>query len=206
MGESKNQRFKSNCSTVANRLNKVHTQRYPAANRYAHNWARSLSGLFRITLRYRNTAGVAEGSIMPTIITVHMRKSKNWWVTSQRRVIIQAEDPVIVPYISTAIGPIHAQHNAVRTSNATPTIQRSRNNSFSKGVSVFIGHAKFSAGQEFPSAAQHSCFFGHTASDALSEPRPSCSSESGPDAHEIPQKRARSARLLWIFRSRPRSP
>jgi hypothetical protein len=43
--------------------------------------------------------GVAEGSIMPAIITAHISQRRSTWRTSHRRVIIHALAPVIGRHI-----------------------------------------------------------------------------------------------------------
>jgi hypothetical protein len=86
---------------------------------------RSHSGFLRTTAAYRNTTGATEGSIMPIIITAHIAKSNVWWAKSQLGVIIQAEQPVIGPYMSNAIGAIQAQHRAITATRVAPTNQRS---------------------------------------------------------------------------------
>src|SRR5437773_10524045 len=50
---------------------------------------------------------------MPIIITVHMAKSSATCCRSHDVVIIHAAGPVIVPYMSRAIGTIHSQQTAV---------------------------------------------------------------------------------------------
>ena len=56
-----------------------------------------------------DSMGVAEGGIMPVIITAHISQSSSAWLTSHCRVIIQALAPVIGPYMSRAKTTIHAQ-------------------------------------------------------------------------------------------------
>src|SRR5271169_1314021 len=53
---------------------------------------------------------------------------------SQVSVIIQADAPFMEPYMSRAIGTIHAQHKAIATTNAAPTSSRSRRSSDSTEV------------------------------------------------------------------------
>ena len=52
---------------------------------------------------------------MPAIITAHIAQSNSTWVASHVIVIIQADGPVMAPYMSRAIGPIHAQQSTVTT-------------------------------------------------------------------------------------------
>src|ERR1017187_7686094 len=71
---------------------------------------------------------------MPAIMTAHMAKSSTRWVASQVSVIIQADAPVMGPYMSRAIGTIHAQLNTIATTSAAPTSSRSRRSSDSTEV------------------------------------------------------------------------
>jgi hypothetical protein len=56
--------------------------------------------------------GVADGSIMPVIITAHIAQSSSRCGASHCGVIIQALAPVIGPYMSRAITTIHDQHTS----------------------------------------------------------------------------------------------
>src|SRR5580658_5388583 len=71
---------------------------------------------------------------MPAIMAVHMAKSSARCFASQVSVIIQADTPVMGPYMSRAIGTIQAQHNATATASAPPTSSRSRSSSDSTEV------------------------------------------------------------------------
>jgi hypothetical protein len=68
----------------------------------------------------------ADGSIIPIIITDHIARSIAVCGVSQTVVIIQAEGPVMAPYISGAIGTIHAQQRSVMATSAATRISRSR--------------------------------------------------------------------------------
>src|SRR3989440_8210721 len=57
---------------------------------------------------------------MPIIITIHIADSSSTCLVSHTRVIIHAEGPDIAPYMSRAIGTIHAkQRTGIATSAAT---------------------------------------------------------------------------------------
>src|SRR5580658_949052 len=71
---------------------------------------------------------------MPAIMAVHMAKSSARCFASQVSVIIQADTPVMGPYMSRAIGTIQAQHSATAAASAPPTSSRSRSRSDSNEV------------------------------------------------------------------------
>src|SRR5262245_48702398 len=66
---------------------------------------------FRAVAPYISRVGIADGSIMPVIMTAHIAQSSSTCVRSHLGVIIQALAPVIGPYMSRAITTIHA-HDA----------------------------------------------------------------------------------------------
>src|ERR1700758_1630757 len=63
---------------------------------------------------------------MPTIITLHIANSSARWRTSQGGVIIQADARVIGPYMSRAIGTIHAQQRSGTMIRSAARAGRSR--------------------------------------------------------------------------------
>ena len=71
------------------------------------------------------SVGAADGSIMPSIIAVHMAKSSARCAAFHEGVIIHAEAPVMSPYMSRAIGTIHAQQAPATSSSEPSTSQRS---------------------------------------------------------------------------------
>src|SRR5687768_3703971 len=79
--------------------------------------------------------GVAEGSIMPAIITAHIAHNSSRCSPSQSVRIIQADGPVIGPYMSRAIGTIHAQLMIVMASRpaTAPMCSRARRRSRAVG-------------------------------------------------------------------------
>jgi hypothetical protein len=75
-----------------------------------------------MTDAYKKRVGVAEGSIMPIIITAHIAKSSTWSVKSQVRVIIHADEPVYTnfrkgvdcfPILHNML--LQSNHNIIRT-------------------------------------------------------------------------------------------
>src|SRR5688572_4720025 len=79
--------------------------------------------------------GVAEGSIMAAIITAHIAHNSSKCGPSQTVRIIHADGPVIGPYMSRAIGTIHAQLRIVITSRPAkaPMCSRARRRSSAVG-------------------------------------------------------------------------
>src|ERR1051325_8278626 len=71
---------------------------------------------------------------MPIIIAVHIAKSSARWLPFHTRVIIQAEGPVMSPYMSRAIGTIQAQQAPATSSSEPSTSQRSRMTACSSDV------------------------------------------------------------------------
>ena len=63
---------------------------------------------------------------MPVIMTSHIAKSSKSCHASHAGGIIHAALPRMSPYMSRAIGTIHAQERPTATINAAPITQRSR--------------------------------------------------------------------------------
>lgn len=77
-----------------------------------------------------NTAGAADGSIIPIIITIHIAQSNRRCTESHLSVIIHADRPVMLPCMSSAIGTIQPQQAVTIPVRTNVTRRRSdRNNS-----------------------------------------------------------------------------
>ena len=81
---------------------------------------------------------MADGSIIPIIMTAHMAQSSARCLPSQTAVIIQALAPVIDPYMSRAITTIHIQETSGMTIRSTSAGVRSNRRADSR---VVRGHS-----------------------------------------------------------------
>src|SRR3954468_15937490 len=88
-----------------------------------------------MTAMYSMIIGVALGSIIATIITVHIATSSNMCRTSHAAVMAHADAPVIDPYMSALSARIHDQDTNVTSARPPITMLRSwrRANSRSDG-------------------------------------------------------------------------
>lgn len=68
---------------------------------------------------------MADGSIIPAIITIHIATSNSRCARSHVSVIIHADGPIIEPYMSRAIGTIHAQQASVTSATTAMSALRS---------------------------------------------------------------------------------
>ena len=75
---------------------------------------------------YITSIGQADGSIIAAIMTAHIVHSSSRCVPSQTLVIIQADGPVIAPYMSRAIATIHHQERSSTITTAAVKTARSR--------------------------------------------------------------------------------
>src|SRR5882724_3675414 len=86
---------------------------------------------------------------MPIIMTTHIANSSTRCVKSHVRVIIHADEPSIAPYISRAIGTIHAQQSPVVIISAPMMSHRSLSNTDSNEVrSVMQAASDFGPGPD----------------------------------------------------------
>src|SRR5262245_46669527 len=82
---------------------------------------------------------MADGSIMPIIMTAHIAQSSARCLASQTAVIIQALAPVIGPYMSRAITTIHIQETsstAIRSTRAGVRSKRRADSRIVRGRSL----------------------------------------------------------------------
>jgi hypothetical protein len=72
---------------------------------------------------------MADGSIIAAIITAHISQSRPMCRQVHTGVIIQADNPVIGPYMSRAMGTIHSQQRRVIAISAVMVASRGQSTS-----------------------------------------------------------------------------
>src|SRR6476661_6745679 len=92
------------------------------------------SALLLAAAAYSSTSGVAEGNIIAVIITAHIAQSSTTCGVSQVLVIIHADAPRMVPYMSRAITAIHAHAASGMTTSTTTMTMRSCRSAASRRV------------------------------------------------------------------------